>query len=462
MLERTQSTLTLYDAQNAQHSICLIVLWHRDDPDQVGAIAFLPSKGTVHLGRAPDEELTWFRHAPENRLTPRRHPTQSPRISRNQLAIHRTEEGIEVENLGRCGLRLDGIPTTRGPAGHGTVVEIEREVSFLVTERPTSFPPVPGYDQPFGTPDRYGFVGESPTLWDLRHQISQAKSGTGHVVIRGAEGTDHERIANALDAKPFHWRQSAPPPESHLWIKNPGPWFTAHAHAALKLLEDAKKSGHRVVISLHYNDRLALPHLALFPVRIDMPALDALRPDIPFLAHQMLDELTKETPRAALCFHNGIARFSPEWIRFLATRSWTANTAELRVLLVEAIHNTTDGWLRPPASASQSAPSAPPGILRLSTGTVDFDHRVLIRNGQRQTLTPMEVKLLRYLGERAGREVTKADLLVEVWSYKPTVETQAIENTIRRLRKKLEPTPKRPIHLVSVWGVGYRLDVNGR
>jgi DNA-binding winged helix-turn-helix (wHTH) protein len=462
MLDRTQSTLTLYDALEANHRMCLVVVWHRDDPDQLGALCFLPASGTVHLGRASDDNLIWFRHTPENRPGPRCQPTQSPRISRQQLAIHPTATGLQVDNLGRCGLRLNGHSTKQGTAGLGTVIEIEREVSFLVTERPTSFPAVPGYDHPFGTPDVFGFVGESPDLWDLRHQISATRAGSGHVVIRGAEGTDRERVARALDATPYRWQDGASPPDTPLWVADPCAWFSASAKDALALLRNAKRAGQRVVISLQHDEDLAFSHLSHFPMRIDVPGLETLRPDLPFLAHHMLTELKAETPRAALCFQEGKAQFSPDWIQFLATRSWTANTAELRVLLVEAIHRTTDGWLRPPRTRAQATQTVDPSVLEFSTGTADLDHRVILRDGQRHALTPMEVKLLRYLGARPGREVTKRDLLVEVWSYKPTIETQAIENTIRRLRKKLEPNPKDPIHLVSVWGVGYRLDLDGK
>ena len=45
-----------------------------------------------------------------------------------------------------------------------------------------------------------------------------------------------------------------------------------------------------------------------------------------------------------------------------------------------------------------------------------------------------------------------------VWGYATAVDTGTVTVHVRRLREKIETDPKRPRHLETVWGVGYRLD----
>ncbi|MSQ01321.1 MAG: hypothetical protein EXR71_05415 [Myxococcales bacterium] len=53
--------------------------------------------------------------------------------------------------------------------------------------------------------------------------------------------------------------------------------------------------------------------------------------------------------------------------------------------------------------------------------------------------------------------MSRAELLAEVWGYKATVETRAIDVTMRRLREHVELDPARPDHLVTRHGDGYAL-----
>jgi hypothetical protein len=54
--------------------------------------------------------------------------------------------------------------------------------------------------------------------------------------------------------------------------------------------------------------------------------------------------------------------------------------------------------------------------------------------------------------------VSRDALLVDVWGYKPGLQTRAVDNTVRRLRKKVEADPAAPVHLQSVYGGGYLLE----
>lgn len=89
-------------------------------------------------------------------------------------------------------------------------------------------------------------------------------------------------------------------------------------------------------------------------------------------------------------------------------------------------------------------------------GVVDLDREEVVRDGAAVALTTLEARLLAYLVRHQGRDVSREELHVEVWGYHPDVVTRAADNTMRRLRTKLEVDPKNPSHLLKVHGVGYR------
>jgi len=83
---------------------------------------------------------------------------------------------------------------------------------------------------------------------------------------------------------------------------------------------------------------------------------------------------------------------------------------------------------------------------------------VVLRDGGEVSLTRTEVRLLLWFAERTGRALPREALLTEVWGYAPGVESRAPDNTIARLRTKIEADPKHPEHLLKVYGVGYRFE----
>lgn len=96
------------------------------------------------------------------------------------------------------------------------------------------------------------------------------------------------------------------------------------------------------------------------------------------------------------------------------------------------------------------------GTLHLSTGTVDLSRQRFEGEGPPVALTTRETELLGYMAARAGQDVSRDELLQEVWGYVPGVVTRTIDVTVRRLRQKLERDPARPDHVLTVHGVGYR------
>ena len=101
--------------------------------------------------------------------------------------------------------------------------------------------------------------------------------------------------------------------------------------------------------------------------------------------------------------------------------------------------------------------SSPPSRVLLTDGVLDLNVGAIERGGTRVPLTTRELELLRYLAAHEGKDVSRDDLLVEVWEYAPGVQSRTVDTTVKRLRKKLEVDASDPRHLLSVHGVGYRL-----
>ncbi|MFT7518205.1 MAG: putative ATPase/DNA-binding winged helix-turn-helix (wHTH) protein [Kiritimatiellia bacterium] len=94
--------------------------------------------------------------------------------------------------------------------------------------------------------------------------------------------------------------------------------------------------------------------------------------------------------------------------------------------------------------------------IQLLGGSVDLMRRLVHVDDRDTTLTGREVDLLHYLWRHSDRVVTREDLLVEVWGYSSDMVTRTVDNTVRRLRKKLERDARRPRHVLTEFGEGYR------
>ncbi len=98
------------------------------------------------------------------------------------------------------------------------------------------------------------------------------------------------------------------------------------------------------------------------------------------------------------------------------------------------------------------------GPFRFGNITVELRRRVLLRDDEEIRLTTHEAGVLGYLIEKRGQDVTREELLEHVWGYAPTMQTRTVDNQILKLRKKIEPTPADPRHILTIHGVGYRFE----
>ncbi|MCX6095795.1 MAG: response regulator transcription factor [Candidatus Bipolaricaulota bacterium] len=95
----------------------------------------------------------------------------------------------------------------------------------------------------------------------------------------------------------------------------------------------------------------------------------------------------------------------------------------------------------------------------LEVGGIRLDlarHEVSVE-GRPVELSPMEFDLLAFLMERPGRAFTRLELLEAVRGVTYESFERSIDSHVKRLRQKIEPDPKRPRLLLTVFGVGYRL-----
>ena len=93
---------------------------------------------------------------------------------------------------------------------------------------------------------------------------------------------------------------------------------------------------------------------------------------------------------------------------------------------------------------------------------LELHRRAATINGTEVALTPTESRLLYALAANLGRTVTTETLLARGWAETEDADASYVWVTMRRLRQKLETDPNRPRHLVTVRGIGYRLEADAR
>ncbi|HEX6732652.1 MAG TPA: response regulator transcription factor [Pyrinomonadaceae bacterium] len=99
---------------------------------------------------------------------------------------------------------------------------------------------------------------------------------------------------------------------------------------------------------------------------------------------------------------------------------------------------------------------------RIEVGDLIIDKRrhEVLRNESRVDLTPLEFQILELLASEPGRAWSRNALLDRVWSTDYEGYQRNIDPHINRLRKKLETDPKNPRYVLTVRGVGYKLNEN--
>ncbi|MCK4899539.1 MAG: response regulator transcription factor [Anaerolineales bacterium] len=99
-----------------------------------------------------------------------------------------------------------------------------------------------------------------------------------------------------------------------------------------------------------------------------------------------------------------------------------------------------------------------PQVLQVGGLRLDLGRRELTTSGQPVELTPTEYNLLRILMESPGYAFTRDELLEKGLGYAYAGMGRILDSHIKNLRRKIEPNPKKPTYIQTIYGVGYRLE----
>lgn len=124
--------------------------------------------------------------------------------------------------------------------------------------------------------------------------------------------------------------------------------------------------------------------------------------------------------------------------------------------LISRVRNLVDRRKAMTPTTAEPA-TAVPSVFAFGDGVeIDFDRFELRVRGSLQTLTTLEMQLLRYFLERQDKVLSREQIMKDVWDDPTALSTRSVDNFVMRLRKIIEPDPANPQHFLSVRGVGYR------
>ncbi len=96
--------------------------------------------------------------------------------------------------------------------------------------------------------------------------------------------------------------------------------------------------------------------------------------------------------------------------------------------------------------------------LRVGHLFIDLEKHTVVRDGIPIRLTAREFDLLAFLAQHPGKVFSRLQLLQEVWGYKHECYMHTVDSHVNRLRGKIEEHAAKPDVLLTVWGVGYKLN----
>ncbi|WP_235738211.1 response regulator transcription factor [Nocardioides alcanivorans] len=99
------------------------------------------------------------------------------------------------------------------------------------------------------------------------------------------------------------------------------------------------------------------------------------------------------------------------------------------------------------------------GVLEAGPVRMDVERHVVTLDGSEQKLPLKEFELLEMFLRNPGRVLTRGQLIDRVWGSDYVGDTKTLDVHVKRLRAKLEPDPASPTYLVTVRGLGYKLDL---
>ena len=136
-------------------------------------------------------------------------------------------------------------------------------------------------------------------------------------------------------------------------------------------------------------------------------------------------------------------------------RSESEAAAELYRGVEELISGQLDSLMLEPGS-SVSVPAN--DGLTCGDLTIHARSRQVLRGGEEIQLTPKEFDILYFLARNRGIVFTKEQIYQAIWEEDYYTTDSNIMAFIRKLRKKIEPNPDAPEHILTIWGIGYKFN----
>ncbi|MCH5189233.1 MAG: response regulator transcription factor [Oscillospiraceae bacterium] len=94
--------------------------------------------------------------------------------------------------------------------------------------------------------------------------------------------------------------------------------------------------------------------------------------------------------------------------------------------------------------------------VTLNEFTLDLRSHTLTKNGEPIDLTQVEFQIMEYFFSNPNAALSRSDILKFVWGDTYFGDEKIVDVNIHRLRNKVEDEPSSPVHLITVWGMGYK------
>ncbi len=99
------------------------------------------------------------------------------------------------------------------------------------------------------------------------------------------------------------------------------------------------------------------------------------------------------------------------------------------------------------------------GLLEAGSIRMDVERHIVTVNGNKVSMPLKEFELLELLLENVNRVLTRGQIIDRVWGSNYYGDTKTLDVHIKRIRSKIEDDPARPVHLMTVRGLGYKFEV---
>jgi DNA-binding response OmpR family regulator len=96
-------------------------------------------------------------------------------------------------------------------------------------------------------------------------------------------------------------------------------------------------------------------------------------------------------------------------------------------------------------------------VIQVGSCQVDVKHFTVQRGGKEHSLSHFEVELFKLLYANVNQPVTRDEILDKVWGTDNYPTNRTVDNFIVKLRKKIEEDYRNPKHILTIYGVGYKL-----